>query len=310
MPKMPKIVKITHTIESLQVHHHSLGVAFMLIASIQLNSQDNLDNNLAIIDNAVKSASQNGARLIVLPENACYMGKQANIAHRFDELCDWFVKLAKTHQVNLITGTLPCPYNKHGVHLDNGKFFQTSLAIDDKGNIVARYDKIHLFVANVNDGVGSYDEGRTFVAGDTPTLAQFSIDNKAVKVGMMICFDLRFPRLAQSLRQMGADMLVAPSAFTFLTGQAYWQLLLQARAIDSQCTVIGSAQGGIHTTANNARQTWGHSTIVAADGRILVTTAQTDVADAGFLVAYTKVDLSYQTEVRQNLPIFNCHRLA
>lgn len=280
------------------------------IASIQLNSQAVLENNLAIIDNAIKSASQNGAKLIVLPENACYMGKQADIAHRFDELRDFFVNLAQQHAVNLIAGTLPCPYDKHGNYLNNGKFFQTSLAIDDKGNIIARYDKIHLFVANVNDGVGSYDEGKTFVAGDTPTLAQFNIDDKTVQVGMMICFDLRFPRLAQSLRQMGADILVAPSAFTFLTGQANWQILLQARSLDSQCMVIGSAQGGSHTTANNARQTWGHSTIVAADGHILATTGVSQVGKDGFAVVYTDFDKDKQTATRQALPIFNCHRLA
>lgn len=280
------------------------------VASIQLNSQNDLQNNLAIIDTAIKSASTQGAKLIVLPENACYMGKQANIAQRFDELCDWFVERTKTYKVNLIAGTLPCPYDKEGNYLNNGKFFQTGLAIDDKGNIIARYDKIHLFVANVSDGIGSYDEGRTFVAGNTPILAEFMIDDKIVKVGMMICFDLRFPRLAQSLRQMGADILVAPSAFTFLTGQAHWQLLLQARAIDSQCAVIGAAQGGTHTTANNTRQTWGHSTIAAADGRILATTAKSDGADEQFLVAYADIDLSYQSNIRQNLPIFNCHRLA
>ncbi len=280
------------------------------LASIQLNSQDNLDNNLAIIDKAVKTASEQGSKLIVLPENACYMGKQANIAHRFDDLRDWFIKLAKTYQVNLIAGTLPCPYDKQGNYLNNGKFFQTSLAIDAQGNMVARYDKIHLFVATVNDDIGSYDEGKTFVAGDTPTLAQFSIDDKAVNVGMMICFDLRFPRLAQSLRQLGADILVAPSAFTFLTGQAHWQLLLQARSLDSQCSVIGSAQGGTHTTPKTTRQTWGHSTITGADGCILASTQKTQVGDDGFLIAYAQLDLAAQAQIRQHLPIFNCHRLA
>lgn len=280
------------------------------VASIQLNSQDNLDNNLAIITQAVKTARHQGADLVVLPENACYMGKQANIAHRFDELRDFFAKLAQTHQVNLIAGTLPCPYDKDGNYLNNGKFFQTSLAINQAGQLIARYDKIHLFVATVGDGVGAYDERQTFVAGSTPTIATFKIDGQLLKVGMMICFDLRFAKLAQSLSQFGADILVAPSAFTYTTGQAHWQLLLQARSLDSQCSVIGSAQGGTHTTTNSQRQTWGHSTIVSADARIIASTQATETDTTGFSLVCADIDLHAQARIRQHLPIFACHRLA
>lgn len=282
----------------------------MHIASIQLNSQNVLDDNLAIITTAVQTAKQHGADLVVLPENACLMGRQADIAERFDELSQFFATLAQEHAVNLIAGTLPCPYDKNSQPLNNGKFFQTSLAFNDKGECVARYDKIHLFRATVNDGVGNYDESLTFMAGDTPVMAEFCIDNQVVKVGMMICFDLRFPKLAQIYRQLGADILVAPSAFTFATGQANWQLLLQARALDSQCLVVGSAQGGTHRTKNGERTTWGHGMIVRADGQILGATDNTEVGEQGFLLTIATFDKTHQIQLRQHLPIFNCHRLA
>lgn len=283
------------------------------VASIQLNSQNNLDDNLSTINSAICNAKKNGAKLVVLPENACYMGKQADIAHQFHALADFYCHLAKTQKVNLIAGTLPCPYRLDGSLLNGDKFYQTSLAINAHGDIIARYDKIHLFSAIVNDGVGHYDEGKTFVAGDTPTIARFVIDGRLIHVGMMICFDLRFARLAHMLRQMGADILVAPSAFTFQTGQAHWQLLLQARSIDSQCAIIGSAQGGMHQTKNSSRQTWGHSTITTADGSILASSQCTSIPNNhqdNFLAVYADIDLKKQTIIRQNLPIFSCQRLV
>lgn len=282
----------------------------MQIASIQLNSQNHLDDNLAIINTAIRSAKTQGASLVVLPENACLMGRQSDIANQFDELAVFFGQLAKQHTINLIAGTLPCPYDKDGNHLNNGKFFQTSLAFNDQGACIARYDKIHLFRATVADGVGGYDESLTFMAGDTPTLADFVLDGQTIKVGMMVCFDLRFPKLAQLYRQLGADILVAPSAFTFQTGQANWQTLLQARALDSQCFMVGSAQGGTHRTKNSERTTWGHSLITNASGQVISTTNTSTVNETGFAIVMARFDKAEQARIRQNLPIFNCHRLA
>lgn len=282
----------------------------MRIASVQLNSQNHLDTNLSTLKNALMHIADTGADLVVLPENACYMGRQADIADKFHQLRDFFQEQAATHKLCLIAGTLPCPFHKDDTPLSGDKFYQTSLAIDQTGRVVARYDKIHLFRATVNDGIGSYDEGRTFLAGDRLGFADFQINNKTVRVGMMICFDLRFPKLAQNLRQLGAEVLVAPSAFTYQTGKAHWELLLKARAIDSQCAVIGAAQGGTHRTNTSERKTWGHSTITAADGTILSTTGQTDTDEKGYLIATADVDLSLQAAQRTALPIFDCHRLA
>ncbi|OOS07993.1 nitrilase [Moraxella cuniculi DSM 21768] len=277
------------------------------IASIGLNSQTSIDNNLRIISHAVNEAAQAGAKLIVLPENACAMGRQDELAIRFDEICQFYQTLAQKQQIHLVAGTLPCPNRPDGSKVGGGRFRQTSLMIDPAGNIKARYDKIHLFRAMVNDSTGRYDESQTFEAGDEVVIANCMIDGVAVNVGMMICFDVRFPALAQQLRQQGADILTVPAAFTQRTGQAHWQLLLQARALDSQCMVIGSAQGGMHHIGSRVRETWGHSLIADANGQVVATTGE---MTGEYQIVYANYTPSEQRQIRQNLPIFDCHRLS
>lgn len=277
------------------------------IASIQLNSQDNINQNLTIITKAVACAKANGAHLVVLPENACLMGAQSPLAERFDEMVNFYANLSKAHDIHLIAGTLPCPTRPDGTPTD-GKFRQSSLLFDNTGALLARYDKIHLFRAVVSDGVSSYDEGRTFEAGNTPTIASCILDGVVVGVGLTVCFDLRFPALFGRLRELGADIISAPSAFTHATGQAHWHSLLTARALDSQCLIIGSAQGGTHTFNHkdkiHTRHTWGHAMMVDANGQCL---ASTDTTDGGeFVIVYGQFDKCAQDLIRQNMPIFEC----
>ena len=281
------------------------------IASVQLTSHHDIDDNLVVIERAIASAANDGAHLVVLPENACLMGSQRHAAARFDELSRTLADFAKSCRVHLVAGTLPCPLRADGSAVPDGKFRQVSLAFDDMGEELARYDKVHLFRATVSDGVGSYDEGRTFEAGDRAVIAPFVIEGVSVNVGLMICFDLRFPHLAQMLRQMGADVLTAPSAFTYQTGRAHWQMLLQARALDSQCLLVGATQGGRHEIGREqVRETWGHSTLVSAHGETLATTGVTDVDERGFGLAIADFDKDAQDAIRHDMPIFNCHRLA
>lgn len=285
-----------------------------IIASIQLNSQADIDQNLDIIRTAVAAATDNGAKLVTLPENACLMGQQAPLAKRFDELCEFFSTLAKDSGIHLIAGTLPCPTLPDGSLVPNGKFRQTSLLFDDQGKQIARYDKIHLFRATVGDAVGSYDEGRTFDAGNELVVAPCVIDGVAVGIGLMICFDVRFPAMAQRLRTLGADIISVPAAFTHTTGKAHWQTLLQARALDSQCFVIGSTQGGIHTFTHkdkiHTRQTWGHSMLVNATGEIVANSDSTECPPSGFNIVYGVFDKDKQEQWRQYLPIFDCAVLS
>ena len=277
------------------------------IANIQLNSQDNINNNLIIITKAVQTATKQGADLVVLPENACMMGVQHELAGRFYEMVDFYANLAKNTNVHILAGTLPCPIRPDGTIIDD-KFRQTSLLFNNHGQQIARYDKIHLFRANVADGVGSYDEGRTFEAGNVPVVAECILGGVVVKLGLAICFDARFPHLFQRLNDLGADIITVPSAFTYTTGQVHWQKLLLARSLDSQCMIIGSAQGGTHHFNHkdkaHIRQTWGHSTIVNADGQILASTQQSDGGE--FMVIYADFDKDIQNQIRQNMPIFEC----
>ena len=296
------------------------------IGCVQLNSQFDIEANIRTIEKAVIAANQQQVDILVLPENACRMGGQKQLSQRFDELSSWYAQLAFKHQMFIVAGTLPCPYRPNGQPVPDAKLRQVSQIFAPDGKRLARYDKIHLFRAQVADDTGSYDEGKTFEPGDTTVVAQCDIENLKgksgstnascskshsgiVSIGMMVCFDLRFPALAQRLRQSGADMLTAPSAFTYQTGKAHWQLLLQARALDAQCLVVGSAQGGTHYTENNSRQTWGHSAFANANGEWVAETEQTDLQD-NFILISTELDLKAQQTWRQNMPIHNCHRLA
>ena len=240
-------------------------------AIIELNSQTDILANLQSIEVGIKIASERGTRMVILPENAFCFGKQGFASQYFDALKDWSAQAARHYSVYLLAGTLPCPYRPDGTPVADGKLRQSSLLFDPVGDCLARYDKIHLFKATVNDSTGNYDEGRTFEAGNELIVA----DTEFGKVGMMVCFDIRFPTLAVKLRELGADILTAPSAFTYQTGKAHWHALLTARALDSQCMVIGAGQTGDHvvnpSAPGNVRSTWGHSEFISSDGERVFT---------------------------------------
>lgn len=251
-------------------------------AIVELNSQTNILANLQSIELGIKIASERGTRMVILPENAFCFGKQGFASQYFDALKAWSAQAARHYGVYLLAGTLPCPYRPDGTPVADGKLRQSSLLFDPAGNCLARYDKIHLFKATVNDSTGNYDEGRTFEAGNELIVA----DTEFGKVGMMVCFDIRFPTLAVKLRELGADILTAPSAFTYQTGKAHWHALLTARALDSQCMVIGAGQTGDHvvnpSAPGNVRSTWGHSEFIRSDGERVLTqkiNAATDAAN-------------------------------
>lgn len=240
-------------------------------AIIELNSQTDILANLQSIELGIKIASERGTRMVILPENAFCFGKQGFASQYFDALKAWSAQAARHYGVYLLAGTLPCPYRPDGTPVADGKLRQSSLLFDPAGDCLARYDKIHLFKATVNDSTGNYDEGRTFEAGNELIVA----DTEFGKIGMMVCFDIRFPTLAVKLRELGADILTAPSAFTYQTGKAHWHALLTARALDSQCMVIGAGQTGDHvvnpSAPSNVRSTWGHSEFISSHGESVLT---------------------------------------
>ena len=286
----------------------------LTVAAVQMNSQQNIEDNLADIEAAIIDAHAQGAQLVVLPENCCSMGRQFATAERFDELSDTIADYARTYGIYVLAGSLPCPYRPDGVIVPDGRLRQVSQLFAPDGTRVARYDKIHLFTATVADKQGSYNEAATFEPGTQTVVTTLEANDDIYQLGMMVCFDLRFPALAQRLRQAGADLLSAPSAFTYLTGQAHWSLLLRARALDSQCMVIGAAQGGEHAYKDgSSRQTWGHSTITAYDGTIINSYEDSDLKDSAnknYALVLASLDKAAQVQGRQKMPIFDCHRLA
>lgn len=287
------------------------------VAAVQMNSQQDIAANLTTIEAAISDASNQGAQLIVLPENCCSMGQQFATAQRFDELSAVIAAYANDYNIHVLAGSLPCLYRPDGVIVPDGRMRQVSQLFSPDGKQVARYDKIHLFTATVADKQGSYNEALTFEPGEQTVVAPIEVDNGVYQLGMMVCFDLRFPALAQRLRQAGAELLSAPAAFTYMTGQAHWALLLRARALDSQCMVIGAAQGGDHHYKNgSSRQTWGHATITAFDGTILDSyehselNEQTEDKDNNYALVLATLEKPAQQQGRQRMPIFQCHRLA
>ncbi|WP_201534012.1 nitrilase-related carbon-nitrogen hydrolase [Psychrobacter immobilis] len=287
------------------------------IAAIQMNSQQDIEKNLTDIQAAIIDACAQGAELVILPENCCSMGEQFATAEQFDALSATLANYANTYNVYVLVGSLPCAYRPDGVIVPDGRLRQVSQLFAPDGTQVARYDKIHLFTATVADKQGSYNEAATFEPGKQTVIAPIAVNDAVYQLGMMVCFDLRFPALAQRLRQAGADLLSAPSAFTYLTGQAHWSLLLRARALDSQCMVIGAAQGGDHVYKNgNIRQTWGHTAITAYDGTIInrydhsELNQANDKEDKNYAIVMASLDKQAQVQGRQKLPIFDCHRLA
>lgn len=274
-------------------------------AIVELNSQTNILANLQSIELGIKIASERGTRMVILPENAFCFGKQGFASQYFDALKAWSAQAARHYGVYLLAGTLPCPYRPDGTPVADGKLRQSSLLFDPAGNCLARYDKIHLFKATVNDSTGNYDEGRTFEAGNELIVA----DTEFGKVGMMVCFDIRFPTLAVKLRELGADILTAPSAFTYQTGKAHWHALLTARALDSQCMVIGAGQTGDHvvypSAPSNVRSTWGHSEFIRSDGESVLTqkiNAATDSATRDFDITNNLAHLPLSAKAASWLP--------
>ncbi|KAA0913624.1 nitrilase-related carbon-nitrogen hydrolase [Psychrobacter sp. ANT_WB68] len=289
----------------------------LTVAAVQMNSQQNIEDNLADIKIAIINARAQGAQLVVLPENCCSMGKQFVTAERFDALSATIADYARTYGLYVLAGSLPCLYRPDGIIVPDGRLRQVSQLFAPDGTRVARYDKIHLFTATVADKQGSYNEAATFEPGTKTVVAALEANDTVYQLGMMVCFDLRFPALAQRLRQAGAELLSAPSAFTYLTGQAHWSLLLRARALDSQCMVIGAAQGGEHVYKDgHTRQTWGHAAITAYDGTVMSSYEDSELNHSAnkdhknYALVLATLDKQAQQQGRQKMPIFDCHRLA
>jgi len=268
----------------------------MKIAAIQMVSTPSVDANVAAARRLAGGAAAAGARLVVLPEYFCFMGKadrdKLAVAEAPGEgpIQRTLAESAREHRVWLIGGTLPLTVD--GEPRDDAgavdRAMNANLVYSPRGELAARYDKMHLFA--YDNGRERYDEARTLEAGRSPV----AFDADGWRVGLSVCYDLRFPELYRALSRPPCDLLSVPSAFTHTTGLAHWEVLLRARAIENQCYVIAAAQGGTH---ENGRRTFGHSLVVDPWGEVV---AGLDGDAPGVLIA--ELDLARIAEARARVP--------
>jgi len=255
------------------------------IAAVQMVSEPEVAANLAVAGELIARAAGEGARLVALPEYFCILGMREGdkVAVREADgsgpIQDFLAAAAARHKIWLAGGSVPL------VCADPGKVRNTCLVFDDAGRRVARYDKIHLFGFEL--GEERFQESRTIEPGS----AVVTVDAPFAKLGISICYDLRFPEM---YRKMGeVDIILVPSSFTATTGRAHWELLLRARAVENQAYVLAPAQGGLH---KNKRETHGHSMIIDPWGTVLAELA------GGPGVISAEADPVKLAQVRRSLP--------
>lgn len=261
------------------------------IAIIQMNSNDNVVVNLVQAKQLIQNAVSHAAQIVVLPENFALMGNCLVAKEPFGDgpLQDFLATQAKKYGIWIIGGTIPIS------SLEPNKVYSSSLIYNSQGQCISRYDKIHLFDAKLNKNE-HYQESRTFLPGNKIVLAETPIG----KIGLAVCYDIRFPELFQELSRQGAEIFILPAAFTVPTGQAHWESLIRARAIENLCYFVAAAQTGTHSLN---RITYGHSMIVDPWGKVI---SQLD-DKVGFLVS--EINLNYLQEIRQKLPVHQHSRI-
>lgn len=269
-----------------------------IAAVLQMTSTASVAANLATARTLLEQAHAAGASLAVLPENFAIMGRrereklavaetlgegpiQACLARSAEELGMW-----------IIGGTAPIR-----IDAEPNRVAAASLVFDDRGRLVARYDKIHLFDVDLPGREERYRESATIAPGSTPVVASTPLGH----IGLSVCYDVRFPELYRALQAQGAEVLTVPAAFTAPTGRAHWEVLLRARAVENLCYVLAPAQSGMH---DSGRETYGDSMIVDPWGQILARVSQ-----AGPGIAVAEIDRTLQADLRTRFPALSHRRL-
>lgn len=276
------------------------------VAAVQMVSTANLEENLQSAARLIAEAAAAGAGLILLPEVFAVL--EGGPMRPFGEeegsgpIQEFLSGQARQHGIILVGGTIPL-ITRPGKNpsdpdyfVDNERVRPSSLVYDSHGAQIARYDKIHLFDVVVADKQASYSESRSYEAGNEIVV----VDTAMGRLGLSVCYDLRFPELYRELFSRQADLVTVPAAFTKVTGEAHWETLLRARAIENQCYVIAAGQGGKH---NEKRETWGHSMIIDPWGTVL------DEIDQGEGFAIAEIDLEFVASVRKRMPITQQRKL-
>ena len=264
------------------------------VAAIQMASGPNVGANITAAGRLIAKAVDAGAELVVLPENFAFMGMQDidQLKHCEQEgegpIQRFLTEQADKHRTWIVGGTIPLAAN------DDKHVRSACLVFNDKGQQVGRYDKIHLFDVLLEENQEKYHESEAIEPGSSITV----IDTPFGRLGLAICYDLRFPEMFRRMVDEQVDILAIPASFTAITGRAHWEPLLRARAIENLSYVIASAQGGYHV---NGRETYGHSMIIDPWGRIVDELA----SGAGIVIA--ELDLERVKNLRRNFPVLT-HR--
>ncbi|WP_027855768.1 carbon-nitrogen hydrolase family protein [Marinobacterium litorale] len=269
----------------------------MRAAVIQMVSTADLNRNLEQAERLLADAAAAGAELVLLPENFALFDSGAVAALAQDDadhgvLQRWLGDCARRLNLWVLAGSLPAVTRPDGSRISDGRVRSRLVVFDNRGRWVHSYDKRHLFDVDVGDAQSRYRESERFEPGDDVA----TVDTPWGKVGLSICYDLRFAGHYQRLRALGAEILVVPSAFTRVTGEAHWEVLLRARAIETQSYVLGANQGGRH---GPTRETWGHSMIVDPWGEVLAC-----VEESGPGIAVTQLDLAALQRCRREMPVW------
>ena len=270
------------------------------VAAVQMVSTVDVDENLAAADRLISEAAEQGAELVLLPEVFAVLEggpmRQYGEVEGTGKLQEFLAGQARGNKLIVVGGTIPL-ISRHGKSqsgakhiIEDGKVRAACLVFDSEGKQIARYDKIHLFDVTVNDAQSEYSESHSYEAGSAIATLKTPLGH----LGLSVCYDMRFPELYRDFFKLGVEIVTVPAAFTAVTGEAHWESLLRARAIENQCYVIAAAQAGRH---NEKRETWGHSMVIDPWGNVLVSLAK------GEGIAVADIDIDYLNDIRARMPI-------
>lgn len=266
------------------------------VAAIQLASGSNVSANLLETQRLAEQAVKEGASMIVLPENFAFMGNTCNDANALREepgdgpLQSFLSQMAKRLGIWIVGGTIPIEAD------DASKWRAACTVYDDRGKQVARYDKQHLFDVNLIESDEQFVESESIESGERVVV----LDSPVGRLGVSVCYDLRFPELYRAMVDRNVEVIALPAAFTAITGRAHWEVLVRARAIENLSYVIAAAQGGFHV---GGRETFGHSMIVDPWGTKLAERER----GSGYVIA--EVNPEFQHTTRRNFPCLDHRRL-
>ncbi len=264
------------------------------VAIVQMVSGQDVGGNLKEARSLIAEVAN--ADMVFLPENFAALGNAEARAIGETEadskgpIRSFLAEMAQTHDVWIVGGTLPTVTRPDGSRVDEPRVRAACIVVDNEGLEVARYDKIHMFDVEVRDAHGHYMESDTFEPGEHLQL----VDTGLGRLGLSVCYDVRFPELYRVLFANGAELISIPSAFTEVTGAAHWRTLARARAVENFCYVIGSCQGGHH---DSGRKTWGESLIVDPWGEVVAS------IDKGPGTATAEIDLERLKRIRCDMPV-------